>query len=289
MLLFYSISDYLVYFTTYCIEAREHDVQVLSMCLMPDHTHDSVIVQKPDELWHFKQDFNSRFARTQNAVFGRKGRLLEKPFGSAPKYGSKAIRTNLIYVGNNPVERKLCIRAEEYRWNLLAYSQSKNPFSKPLVIRKASWPMKKAVKEVKRTFDESRPMTYYQLQRLFKPLNREEKEQLTDFIISTYNVVDYKVAIDYFGSYNNMLLAMHSTTGSEHDIKETFVGKSDIYYSQMINIVLRETKVRDIHKILSWDDEKKFRLFMLLKHELPATDRQIAKFLRMPVPKLARP
>jgi len=286
MLLFYSVSDYLVFFTTYCIEVRDHDVRVLSLCIMPDHIHDSIVVQDADELWHFKQDFNSRFARTQNADLGRKGQVLEKPFGSAPKMGGKAERTNLIYLGNNPVERKLCTHAEDYRWNFLAYSRSRSPFSRPLVIRKASWPMKKSVKEVRLTFEDGRPMTYHQLQRLFKTLDRNEKEQLTDYIISTYNVIDYQAAISRFGSYESMLVAMHSTTGSEHDIQETFVGRSDKYYSQMISIILRETGVSDIHEVLGWSAAAKFDLFMLLRHQISATDKQIAKFLRMPVPRI---
>ena len=283
MLLFYSISDYLVYFTIYSVNARRYGIQVLSLNLMPDHVHESIVVKTANVLSRFKRKVNSCFAKVHNEVCHTSGQLFEEPFGSALKIGEKAERTNLIYVGNNPVERRLSKRAEDYRWGFIPYSQTPNPFSNRLVIRDSRWPLRKAVKEVKVTFKAGRPMTYGQLQRLFKPLELEEKKQLTDFIINTYNVIDYQAAINRFGSYEKMLIAMHSTTGSEHDIQETFTGKSDEYYAEMISIILRETGEQDIHNILSYDNDRKWQLFQLLRQKTFATSRQIAKFLRMPL------
>ena len=118
---------------------------------------------------------------------------------------------------------------------------------------------------------------------MFGQLEDNEKNQLTDFIISTYNFIDYKAAIRRFGSYDKMITAMHSTTGSEYDIAESFVGKSDKYYANMISIVKRETGVKDIHEILGWDDDKKWELYLMLRSKTMATGKQIAKFLRMPL------
>ena len=39
VLLFYSLRDYLVYFTIYCTLADKMDVTVLALCPMPDHLH----------------------------------------------------------------------------------------------------------------------------------------------------------------------------------------------------------------------------------------------------------
>jgi len=281
LLLFYSISDYLVYFTIYSVNARRYGIQVLSLNLMPDHVHESVMVNKSNVLSRFKRKVNSSFAKVHNEVCHTSGQLFEEPFGSALKHGDKAERTNLVYVGNNPVERRLSKRAEDYQWGFIPYSQTPNPFSNRLVIRDSRWPLRKAVKEVRLAFKAGRPMTYRQLQRLFKPLELAEKKQLTDFIVTTYSVIDYQAAIDRFGSYEKMIMAMHSTTGSEHDIQETFTGKSDEYYAKMISIVLRETGEDDIHNILSYDKDKKWQLFQLLRQKTFATSRQIAKFLRI--------
>lgn len=283
MLLFYCVSDYLVYFTHYCIYARRYHIKVLSLSIMPDHVHDSVIVKDPRNLSLFKQKVNSDFTRTHNQVCHFSGRLFEKSYGIAPKIGGKAERTNLIYVGNNGVERNLCSRAEEYRWSFLAYAVCPNPFSDRLVIRESRWPMRCAVKEVKACFKSLKPLTYSQLQRLFTHLTDGEKAQLVDLIINLYNVIDYNEAISRFGGHENMLTAMHSTTGSEHDIKEEFTGYSDACYAKMARYVLQLPGVKDVHDFLAWDDDRKWLLYQDMRGRFNATGKQVAKFLRMAV------
>lgn len=284
--LFYTYSDHLVYFTHYCLAARKHQIRVLAMCQMPDHVHDSVLTDRKENLERFKCETNTSFSRKHNERFHRKGPVLEGPYGRAPKFEDKKCRTNLIYVENNPVERKLVIRAEEYRWNYLAYAKSNHPFSEKLVIRKTTWPLQKAVREVKAQFRAGKPMNYAQLERLFRPLNRKEGLQLTDFIISTYNVIDYQSAIAYFGSYENLLVATHSTTGSEYDLKERFTGKSDACYNQMTSFLLREGKVKEIHDLLSLSDDEKYELYLLLQRMVDALPEQIAGFLHLSMKKV---
>jgi len=279
--LFYTYSDHLVYFTQFCTLARKYHIRVLALCQMPDHVHDSVVADRKQDLVRFKQYTNSGFVRIRCRHFGLGGAVFESTFGSAPKVGDKNVRSNLVYVGNNPVERKLVKRAEGYRWNYLAYAVSDHPFSEKLVIRKARWPLQKAVREVKAQFRDGKPMNYALLQRLFDPLDRKERLQLTDFIISTYNVIDYAAAIRYFGSYEEMLTAMHATTGSEHDLNEVFIGKSDAHYNKMAAILLREGKVGEIHDIISLSPDEKYGLFLFLRRKTQAPARQVAAFLHM--------
>ena len=51
-------------------------------------------------------------------------------------------------------------------------------------------------------------------------LNERERSQLVDYIISVYNCIDYHFLTGCYGSYQDMLLAVNSNTGSEYDIKE---------------------------------------------------------------------
>lgn len=285
IVLFYSVSDHLVYFTTYCLLAKKHNVKVLSLCQMPDHVHDTVVVKKVEQLSCFKQEVNSRFSRMQNTFCHWEESVFESPFGSAPKLGSKKARSNLIYVGNNPVERQLVAKAEDYQWNYLAYAVTNHPFSEPLVIRNCRWPMKCAVKEVKAQYERGKPMTYPLLKRLFALLDLTEKRQLTDFIVSTYNVIDYAEAIRYFDSFEDMLTAMHANTGSEYDLNEITVGRSDIYFSQFAAILLKDGRFEDIHQILSLPKEQRVELFMRLRQRTGAMTEQIAHYLRLHVSK----
>lgn len=288
-ILFYSFSDHLVCFTTYCLAARKHHIQVLSLCQMPDHIHDAVRAEKKSDLARFKQDTNAAVARMRNAAFQLEGPVFEKPFGSAQKFGEKSIRTNLIYIGNNPVERHLVDQAEKYRWNYLAYARSDHPFSDRVVIRNARWPLQKAVKEIKAVHGAGQAVSYAMLQRLFGNLDQKECTQLTDFIIRTYNVIDYPSAIDCFGSYDTMLQAMHATTGSEHDLHEVFTGRSDRHYARMISFLLEENMLKDIHDLLAFDTEQKCDLFGILLRKTATPPEQIAKFLHLPLDKTVFP
>ena len=288
-LIFYAVSDYLVYFTLMCVLARKYKVKMLMVCLMPDHIHNSAITERAKNLSLFMHELSRLFSYEQNMICGTKGFFFEKSFGRAPKKGDKTVRTNLIYVGNNPVERQLVAVAEKYRWNIIAYATSDHPFSEKLVIRRASWNLQQVLKEVKRCREKDKPLKYNQLQRMFSKLNAKEKQQLTDYIISIYNVIDYDAAIRYFGSYEKMLIAMHSTTGSEYDINEVFVGKSDKCYAKMISICLNELNIKDIHDVLKMDSDTKMDLLHLLERKTDAPLEQIAAFLRLPVHKAPKP
>ena len=282
-LIFYCVSDYLVFFTEFCCVVRSFGgrIRILSLCQMPDHIHLSVVACSRRALSAFVQKYSACFARKHNLICRRSGALFESPFGSAPKRGDKKARTNLVYLGNNPVERRLCARAEDYRWNYLAYAVSKHPFSDPLVIRHASWRLRCAVREIKQMFARNNPQSYNQLQRLFKSMDKREKEQLTDFIISTYNVIDYASAIRFFDTYENMLTAMHANTGSEYDINEIFRGKTDKCYAEMTSIVIKETGVRDIHDMFAFPPDKKHRLLLRLNRLTDASLSQVRAFLHL--------
>lgn len=280
--IFYTASDYLVYFTHYCICAEKYGIQVHSLCQMPDHVHDSVTAKSAEDLASFKRDVNASFARAQNPVCAYTGPLFEKTYGSAPKYSEKDQRSNIIYIANNPVERRLSAVAESYRWNYLAYASNPNPFSRKLVLRECRWYLRNAIKEVAECRRNGLALSYARLKRLTLNLTVPEKKQLADYIITTYNVIDYNSAITLFGTYDSMLTAIHSTTGSEHDIKERFSGKSDSDYAMMHQLLLNYTGANNIHDILGYDHETKMDLYFFLRQNCPsATSLQIAKYLRM--------
>ncbi|MBR4596184.1 MAG: hypothetical protein IKO31_05620 [Bacteroidales bacterium] len=260
---------------------------ILAMCPMPDHVHLSVVTSQKKTLSAFMSEYAHDFAFEHNVVCHRKGDFFRHPFGSAPKVGAKKARTNVIYIANNPVERQLAEKAEEYRWTFLAYAESDHPFSEKLVKDKASQSLRRSLEEVDGLRNADRPLNYAMLRRFFRKLDRRESLQLTDYIISKYNVMDYDTALSFFdGNYEAMLTAIHSTTGSEYDLNEPFVGKSDAYYNQMTGIILRECGVKDIHDILSYDVDRKYELFLLLRKHTRALSEQIGKYLHLPIKKL---
>ena len=281
--LFYSRSDHLVFFTLYCTLARKYGIQVLSLCQMPDHIHDAVVAQRQQDLVRFKRELNARFAKMYNTYCGTSGPVFESPFGSAPKNGSKAARSTLIYIANNPPEKQLVEQAEQYRWSYLLYAISPHPFSKPIVIRRSSKALRMAVRVVKSQYKAGRPMNYTLLRNLNKGLTREETEQLTDYIISTYNVIDYPAAIRFFDTYPDMLRSISSNIGSEHDLNEIFLGKDDRPYAQMTRVLMTVCGYLDIHEFLPLSVERKQELFAILRKHTGAKSRQIGRYLHLPI------
>ncbi|MBO7510337.1 MAG: transposase [Bacteroidales bacterium] len=282
-LIFYSISDYLVFFTILCTTAKKYKIRILSVCLMVDHIHLSVIEERKGDLSNFVRDYTKTFSFYHNQTCHHTGAFFESPFGSAPKFGEKKARTNLVYVGNNAPERHLCSKAEDYRWNFLAYAVSDHPFSEELVVEKASRSLQRVRRRILSLYHKNLPLSYTFLQAASSTLNKKEIEQLIDFVVATYNVIDYASAVQFFASYKDMLTAMHANIGSEHDIKEVFVGKSDAHYARMTAILLKEEGFADIHDMLALNPEEKFRLFLLLSGKTDALPRQIASYLRMPI------
>ena len=280
-LLFYSVSDYLVYFTNFCIYAARNGIHVLSLCQMPDHVHFGIAAEAAEDLSSLVRDVSVAYARSDAIQCRRTGPLFNRSFGSAPKQGAKKGRTNLIYIGNNPVERQLCSKAPDYRWNYLAYGQSDHPFSEKLVVRKASWAMRKALKEIKGTHRRGQPLSYPMLQRLFGSLDKKEGLQLIDFIITTYSVIDYDYAAKFFDGYDRMIQAMEVSTGSEYDINEVFVGRSDACYAQISKWLMKKLRLADIHEVFSLPESDRTDLMMEASRELGVNFRQLAKYFRL--------
>ncbi len=246
---FYSVKDSLVFFTIFSFTATKYKIRVLGLCLMYNHIHVLIEAENHEIVARFVQEFSSKFSKAYNARHALKGRLFTT-FGLSNKRGDKQIRTSLAYLYNNPVEDRICKRAEEWNWSFLAYADSDHPYSEKLVLREASVGMRKAARTVRTLHAHQRPLTYEVLDNLFKPLNINEKMQLIDFIVREYSVIDFKKAISYYGSYRNMLTAFSSNTGSEYDIREPHDPYSGAAYRNMSRHLAADKRFSGIDDVL---------------------------------------
>ena len=191
-LIFYSVRDFLVFFTLFCTIARKCHIRVLGVCLMYDHIHVLVAAPSKKDLSAFVQEYTCRFSRQRNVQYQRKGSFFQRRFGSAPKSGEKKARTAIAYLYNNPVEKKLCKNAEDYQWDFLTYANNSHPFSQPLKLNGASRPMRRAVAEIKSLRATDTPLNYATIERIIKDLSPSEIKQLTDYTVSSFNCIDYQ-------------------------------------------------------------------------------------------------
>ncbi len=280
-LIFYSVRDFLVFFTLLCTTARKYKITVLGLCLMYDHIHVLVSAPSKNDLSSFVQEYTCRFSRQRNIYYGRKGPFFQRRFGSAAKCGEKKVRTAIAYLYNNPVEKKLCKYAEDYQWVFLTYANNLYPFSQPLKLREARKAMRRAVEEIKASRATDTPLNYPTIGRIIKDLSFSEIKQLTDYTVSSYNCIDYHSLGSYYEDFQTMLTAIHSNTGSEYDIKEKITSDSDAIFNKMLTIIRKMTPYPDMTAVLPLADDEKLRLAWILSAETGASPHQIAKFLQL--------
>lgn len=280
--IFYSLEDYLVYFTIFYNTMAKYGVTVLGLCLMYDHIHALLSVPEQDTLSQSVGETTSRFVKEYNAEYSRKGNLFNSPYGSAVKIGDKKVRTAIAYLYNNPVEKKLCRTAEQYRWNFMAYATSRCPFSEKRRCRDLTAVMLRARREVKNTFSSGQHTNYVLLKRLMATLNTKETDMLADYIISLYSRLDVKTLTSYYrGSYSQMLTAINSNTGSEYDIQEQFHKAPDTVYGDMIRCTEEVCGIKPAGKVISLPAIVKKEIYMILRNAIAAPDYQIKKFLQL--------
>lgn len=280
--LFYEDEDFLVFYTIFSVCVRSSDVEALMLCIMFNHFHALLRARSVQDLSEFMDRFTSWFVRDFNYSIGRKGKLLKKNYGSAPKWTEKSVRSTINYIGNNPVEKGLCARAEEFRWNFLAYFYSDHPFSEPIYRDRASKPMRRALKEVDAMNQMNLPLKHAQLRRLFRALSLVEKQQIIDYIISQYFSFDRDSLMAYYASYEAMLAAMQSNTGSEHEIREEWSPESDTVFNDLIDWVHARWPEMGARSVIMLKDDAKKTLVRELLHQTSASENQLLKFFHLP-------
>lgn len=171
------------------------------------------------------------------------------------------MKTNIIYVYNNHVEKKLCQKAVEERWSFLAYALSDHPFSEP--ITKPSKALAVAMKLVDRRVASGHPLKYRDLHKVFSKLNDIEREQYIDYAISRYALVDYNEAVKYFEDLEGMIMAIDSTEGGEWNQKEDYYNAPDTPFQKLemwykVNAPSsKDGRIKDVYEL---NNEEKNRL-----------------------------
>lgn len=282
--IFYTLEDYLVFYTIFSVFVRRFKITALALCLMIDHFHALLVCESKRTLSNFISSVTSLYSRLFNETVGRQGRLFDKSFGSAPKIGDKLVRTAIAYLLNNPVEKNLCFNPEEYRWNFLAYLEHESPFSSKLIRRNVSKKLYGAIREVEQCRTNEKWLNYTQLRRLYSGLKESEYEQLTDFIISAYLPFDKEQLLSYYKSYEMLKLAVKSNTGSEYSIREDYNSYSDSQYSDIAKFIAVRLSSSP-KSLLTMSLDEKLEMAKTLASGTSAANRQIAKYLHIPLKK----
>ena len=249
-IIFYSMEDRLVYYTIFSVMARNYKITVLALALMFDHVHYLIKATGRKVYAKFIGTTTSTFVKAFNRDSGRKGPLFWKAYGNAPKRRDKDVRTCIAYNYNNSVEKKLFARAEQDRWNLLAYIDNPYPFSEPIDKKKASKKLLLSMDAAARYHKRNEYLDYPVVRKLFDGLDEVEHEQLLDYIISLYLPLDRDKLLEYYKSYEDMIIAINANTGSEYDIDEFFDPESHQDFARMLEITRNSSFAADPRSII---------------------------------------
>ena len=278
--LFYRITDRLCLFTILSVYARRYRVAVLGLCIMFTHIHAMVRVVDLTHLRAFIGQSLATFTRIINADRRQRGELFRRPFGSAPRVNPKEKRSSLIYLFNNPVEKRLCTKAVDDRWTFLAYCKTPFPFSEPLIKREVSFRLRKAADYVDAECAAGRYLRPAALRGILGGLIKEEQEKLTDYIICKYQFICFEEAIELFGDVDKMILATEASAGKEFDVGEQSDPFSDVAYREMAAHASRNHLFED-WKLLHLSDEERGWWSRYFRANTTANDKQIMKFMHL--------
>lgn len=281
--LFYRIVDHLVYYTIESVMSRRYNIPIIVACQMFNHTHKLSVPVDLEQMVACESNINIAFTREYNQETGRKGRLFKRPFGSAAKRTDKDKRSALIYILNNPVEKRLVRQAKEDRWTFLAYFEKSYPFSEKPVLSRARWALRDAMKVVEHEFRCGRYLRYKLLYQLFDKLTPTEREQLTDYIIQTYFYFDRDLCYSLFGDCDKMMYAVDNTKGKEFDVGEVFDPASDMQLCEMCRIADKYKMLGPGLPLMQLPENKKKGVANYLRMHTSASNTQISRFLHLDV------
>ena len=278
-IIFYCLQDCIYFLTLYTCLAEKHGIITSAFTIMPNHSHAQQNPVSHGSFTAFNREFSATFTRGYNKWHDRRGMLFDNPFGSSSKPTGKLIKSNLSYICNNGAEGRLSKGILDYRWSMMAYYNNPAPFSERIRRDRISKRLMDAIRMVDYFRAAGRPLGYGIQEILFKKVDKEERKQLTDYILFRYNPVDYSGIELMFGSVSKALEGMEANCGAEHDIKEDW---DDYSVYTRIGSAVRKKGIRLERVNFETMDARQLKeLRAYLKQATHASDRQLDKYLHM--------
>lgn len=279
-MIFYTLNDYLVFYTLFCTEAARRHGKIISACIMPNHFHYLEITRDGAEAIRGIAVLERKFAAAYNSEYHRSGQnLFISTSGKAAKRTAKSTKSCIIYIYNNPVAGKLTRSATGYRWNTLRYGLSGHPFTGKPDRSKSRNAFRRSLSLVDDIHKSGRPINYAAMRMIFRNLTPEETDQITDYIINIYNIIDYNEVCKLFGSVQEAAKAAEIVAGSEYDIKEDYENYS--LYRHMSDAMEESGYRVNCMTIEKMETAERHALARHLYERTSASSRQICKFMHI--------
>lgn len=101
---------------------EEHNIKIIAYCIMNNHTHMLIHVEKIEELSKYMQSLNIKYGIYYNKKYNRVGYVFRDRYKSEGIFSEKQLYTCIKYIYENPVKAGICCKPEQYPYsNYKAY------------------------------------------------------------------------------------------------------------------------------------------------------------------------
>jgi len=115
-------------------------VKILAYCIMPDHYHLLVKIQKEDYFSHYMSVVENSFSRYFNVKFNRKGPLWQSRFKAVLIESNEELLHVSRYIHLNPVTSSYVDKPEEWEWSSYrSYLQNMEQFQEISISNPAAY------------------------------------------------------------------------------------------------------------------------------------------------------
>lgn len=107
-------------------ESKVFNINIISFCVMDNHAHFLLIVDKIENMSMFMKQVDGKYALFYNKYRNRVGYVFRNRYKSEPIYDEKYLYQCILYIHRNPVKAGITERLDEYRYaSTMKYSIKK--------------------------------------------------------------------------------------------------------------------------------------------------------------------
>lgn len=96
---------------------QQINVDVISYCIMSNHSHLLIHINSTNELSEFMHKINTLYALYYNKEYDRVGYVYRDRYKSQVIYSEQQLYACINYIHNNPVKAKICKKPNEYTYS----------------------------------------------------------------------------------------------------------------------------------------------------------------------------
>lgn len=280
-LVFYSTADFLVFTSTVFAYARKYGVTITEFCIMLNHFHIAAYAGSRKDIEAFYSCICSQFSRMYNKKKGKVRLEWKKGINISEKWTMKDKRSLYVYIANNAPAKKYCSRAENYRWSFLKPAAGNQETDDRICSQDLQ--LAKAITRDSVKF--GRPLTYEFFDHFFTVLPAKEKVLLTDYVLETVVDINLGDIIEIFDSKEEFLDEAEKFNGKDFDIDDDFTKENYRHYSELTREI-RKLGLEGNDSIIHESDFDLYGLVQTLACETDASNREISRFLHIPLAKI---